>query len=119
MSRTDGERRIIQIGKSYPPIKIGEFTYKVEAVSELKTDNGDDLYSQIDYAAGKITVETGHPPDRNRTAILHEVLHGLSECYELEFSEKQVSVLANVLPRFFRENVSFMQFMAELEDDGC
>ena len=84
-------------------IKIGWKTYDVEYAS-AKLNSGEELYGQINYDAGVITIRECSTPDQMKATLIHEVLHGISEMYGMGLEEKLVTDLSNALYTVYKDN---------------
>ena len=84
-------------------IKIGWKTYDVEYAS-ARLNSGEELYGQINYDAGVITIRECSTPDQMKATLIHEVLHAISEMYGMGLEEKLVTDLANALYTVYKDN---------------
>lgn len=84
-------------------VKIGPYKYSVHAKKKVRKD-GRDLYGYIAYGPQKIEVQSGLSDERTSAIFLHEALHGLSDAYSINLSEKQVTKLGVALAEFLTEN---------------
>ena len=84
-------------------IKIGWKTYNVE-FSSARLNSGEELYGQINYDNGTITIRECSTPDQIRATLIHEVLHAISEMYGMGLEEKLVTDLANALYTVYKDN---------------
>lgn len=87
-------------------IKIGWKKYKIKKISPVNEliHNGTDCYGQIDYDKCVIYLNENYSNDQNTVTLIHEVLHGISNMYQLEMQEDTVSVLADMLFIALKDN---------------
>lgn len=55
----------------------------------------------------QIWILDSNTEETNTNVLLHECLHALSDAYDLELSERQVTVLATALISFARDNPEY------------
>ncbi len=97
-------------------IKVGWKTYNIE-FSSAKLNSGGELYGQIDYDNGIITIRESSTPDQIRATLIHEVLHAISEMYGLELEEKLVTDVANALYTVYKDNATKKLSSEMVEND--
>jgi hypothetical protein len=85
-------------------VNVGWKTYAVE-LSPARLNSGGELYGQIDYDNGVITIRESSTPDQQKATLIHEILHAISEMYGLELEEKLVTSLANALYTVYKDNI--------------
>jgi len=85
-------------------IKIGPYTYRVESVPEGIVEDSQELYGHISFGQDVIQITTKFTTERVVTTLLHEVLHGLSELFDLNLKERQVACLAAGLMMVITDN---------------
>jgi hypothetical protein len=83
-------------------IKIGHIVYRVKRVKNLVKE-GHACHGYIDYNTHTIFIQTKFPK-KQQEALLHEIIHGLSEFSNIGLSEKQVGTLANCLIMVMQDN---------------
>lgn len=93
-------------------IKIGWKEYDV-VMAPSRLNSGAELYGQIDYDAGVITLRESSTPDQMRSTLIHETLHAVSEMYGLELEEKLVTDLANALYTVIKDNQEYQARKAD------
>ena len=87
-------------------VKIGWKVYKVvekEPDHDLIKD-GDNCYGQIHYDRQVIIINSSMSEPQKEATLFHEVLHGISEIFDIGLEEHQVSVLADALYIFKKDN---------------
>lgn len=85
-------------------IEIGPFTYEIEEVERLLSDDNTRLWGQVDYDEGVIRLDKDMTQDRRHVTLWHEVLHAISEQNSLELPEQIVSVLSVHITDAIRRN---------------
>lgn len=78
-------------------VKIGWKEYKIskeEKCSILVVD-GAKCYDQISYDRQMINLRKENSEEQNKVTLIHEVLHGISEMYNLNLSEDIVKRLVD------------------------
>ena len=75
-------------------VHIGPFIYDVGFESDVRTDEGDLLYGQAVYQDFKIRINKDYQPQRQRTAIIHEILHLINESMADVLEEKDIVMLS-------------------------
>lgn len=72
-------------------LTIGAIDYKVEAVHNLHSDNGD-LYGEVSYAACTISIDDKHTNDQRTPFIVwHEVIHAILEQAGLDDTDEKIA----------------------------
>lgn len=92
-------------------IKILYKEYQVEQQENLHDENGD-LYGQIDYFAEKILLNSKSSEKQKKATLIHELVHGLDELYQIDLKEKQVEKLGNAFYMLLKDNPNMFR-----EDD--
>ena len=85
-------------------IKIGPLAYAVEIIKDLKSDDGRELFGEIDYTPQIIRLEESMTPERSRIALWHEILHGIDQCYCLGLGEQGVATLGMIMAQLLIDN---------------
>lgn len=94
-------------GKMLDEIKIGWKNYKIIKTNPNHNliDSGKDCYGEIDYNKREIYLnESLNDEEQNKATLIHEMLHGISEMYNLELSEDIVSRLGEALYIVIKDN---------------
>jgi hypothetical protein len=74
-------------------VLINHRVYKLVIKDDLRNDDDEKLYGQIDYESREIRIKTDIPEDITRSALLHEIIHGLAYAAGDVLSESQVTML--------------------------
>jgi hypothetical protein len=85
-------------------IKIGPYVYRVESVPEGIVEDSQELYGHVSFGQDVIQITTKFTNERVVTALLHEVLHALSELFDLGLRERQIACLAAGLMMVLTDN---------------
>ena len=87
-------------------VKVGPFTYDVKYKKEVRDIDGNLVWGSISHMRQTIDIATGDTSteERQQVALLHELLHALSNTYVIGLQEEQVEVLANTLIDLFGRN---------------
>ena len=87
--------------------------YAIGYESGMRNEKGEMLYGQIDYIEQTITLNKAAKDEQAEATLIHEIIHGLDELYNIGLKEKQVEKLGNAFymlirdnPEMFREEVS-------------
>ena len=84
-------------------VKILYKEYAVEQKQNLH-EGAAELYGQIDYLAEKIYLNPASSKEQQKATLLHELIHGLDEVYDIRLKEGQVEKLGNALYMMIRDN---------------
>lgn len=84
-------------------VKILYKKYNIEIVDNLH-DESNDLYGQIEYIQQEIRLNSGSSEEQQKATLIHEVIHGLDEMYNIGLKEKQVEKLGNAFYMLIRDN---------------
>lgn len=82
-------------------VTICSVDYKI--INKNSTDMPD-LLGLCQSNIQEIWINNSNTPETRRNVMLHECLHAISDIYDLELSERQVSVMATALIAFARDN---------------
>ena len=85
-------------------VHIGPFIYAVGFESDVKSSEGDLLYGQAVYQDFKIRINKDYQSQRQRTALMHEILHVIDESIGGVLRERDIVVLAIQLIDLFDRN---------------
>ena len=77
--------------------------YTVSVCDNLH-DEKSELLGHINYLTQTIELRSDAGPDDKRVTLLHEILHGIDDVYELKLKERQVDLLAKALYQLLRDN---------------
>lgn len=84
-------------------VKILYKKYGIEMVDNLH-DKGNELYGQIEYLPQKIYLNSKSSEEQRKATLIHEIIHGLDEMYNIGLKEKQVEKLGNAVYMLVRDN---------------
>ena len=59
--------------------------------------DGKECYGSIDYNSQVIKLRQDNSEKQNEATLLHEVIHGIADMYNLDFDEDTVTTLADAL----------------------
>lgn len=99
--------------KTNPLTLIAPYQYEIRFVEELKNDDGDSLYGEIDYSKCVIRVREEYRDSTRLPFILwHELLHGIIEAAGMELLNNEenakveavIRVLAPGIVQLLRNN---------------
>jgi hypothetical protein len=91
-------------------IKIAHYPFKISEQEHLAF-NGGQIDGLIDYDTLRIILQKGMVPPKYLRVLWHEVIHGLTDIYNLVFSEDEVDMLAIAMATFFVDNLDFLKEM--------
>lgn len=77
--------------------------YEVDMQENLH-DGGEELYGQIHYLLEKIFLNPASSEEQQKATLIHEVIHGLDDMYNIGLKEKQVEKLGNAIYVFVKDN---------------
>lgn len=88
----------------YPKkIKIGAHTIEIEYVKKLKYGEKD-VNGLCMFGNRKILIKKGLHKQEKRDTYLHELIHCISDAYDLNLSERQVTVLTGEIISLINRN---------------
>ncbi len=96
------EDEVILIDK----VKIGWKEYKIkllESQQTLKTGTGE-CYGEIFYDEKVIHINKAYDVEFQEATLIHEVLHGIEDMYNLELGEETVTRLAQAIYTVLKDN---------------
>ena len=87
-------------------VKIGWKTYKVKQKSATQTliKEPEALCGSIYYDYQEIYINKDFNKKHQKAVLIHEVVHGISEMYGLDFDEKTVTTFSNGLNTAIKDN---------------
>ncbi|MDI6617889.1 MAG: hypothetical protein QME45_04315 [Clostridiales bacterium] len=85
-------------------IKIGFKDYEVQKVKGNVIDDKDICYGVIHYDDCFIEISTIYSDDTQKCALMHEVIHGIDDIFDIGLEEKQVQQLAKGLYEVIKDN---------------
>ena len=89
-------------------VKIGSSIFNVNYVDGLK-DGNDSLYGHIEYSDLIITVNNKHHKRQQEKTILHEMVHAMAEENQINWNEKKIIVITNILMSLIIDNKQFFK----------
>lgn len=84
-------------------VKVLYKEYTVEEQVNLHDEKGD-LYGRIHYLPEKIFLNACASEEQKKATLIHEIVHGLDEMYDIDLKEKQVEKLGNALYMLIKDN---------------
>lgn len=85
-------------------VKIGWKQYTVSSKSSVIRD-GVECYGCIDYANPSIIeLSSKNTSEQNKVTLLHEIIHGVDNMFNINLKESEVLALANGLYGVFVDN---------------
>jgi hypothetical protein len=90
-------------------VKIGNQTYNIFEVECV--DKHDALAGQIRYLESVIRIQNEMPLDLKQETILHEVIHGIENFFDLDLEERQVKMLGRGLTMVFKDNPQLLEYL--------
>ena len=65
----------------------------------------------IDYEAGAIRIQNAQPMDEQKSTLLHELIHGVSDGMGLEWDEDSVAETERVMFALLRDNPTAVRWI--------
>jgi hypothetical protein len=90
-------------------VKIGNQTYVINEV--LCVDKRDSLAGQIKFLESEIRILHDLPHDLKQETVLHEVVHGIENFFDLDLEEEEVKQLARGLTMVFKDNPELLEYL--------
>lgn len=87
-------------------VKIGWKYYEIinkEMDSDLIKD-GQECFGRIDFDKQVIYLNSAYSKEQREATLIHEILHGIDNLYQIDLSEKQVALLADGLYTVIKDN---------------
>lgn len=88
-------------------IQIAQYLFKIIEKEEHLFSNGMPIEGIIEYDELRIQIQKGLTPPKRLHVILHEIIHGLTDLYNVPFEEDQVDMLAIATTTFIVNNLEF------------
>lgn len=85
-------------------IKIAGVTYPIDYTTKMDIENA---IAYIDFNKQIIKIDANYPIEMQKSALLHEVIHGVSYSYNVGLSEDEVEKLARGLYATFKDNPNY------------
>ncbi len=89
-------------------VKILYKEYGIELREGLH-DEKDELYGQINYLSQKIYLNKEASEEQKKATLMHEIVHGLDEMYDIGLEEKEVEKLGTALYMLLKENIEMFK----------
>lgn len=89
-------------------IKLGWRKYKIQHVKNLKDEEGQELYGQIDYNNKIIKLEESLTEDFKKVVFIHEVFHGIFNSMgrnDLKDDENLIDGLSERIYELLKDNI--------------
>lgn len=86
------------------PIKVAGLTYQI---SELDDDQMQGRIGFADFNNQLIGIGKNFTTQTKKIAVLHEIMHILSDAYGLDLTEQQVKIGTHALIAFITDNPDF------------
>lgn len=87
------------------PEKISILYKDYRVIQEQNIHNGsDDLYGQIDYCSQVIRIDEQYSAEQKKATLIHEIIHGLDDMYQIGLGEKKVSKLGVAFYQLIKDN---------------
>lgn len=84
-------------------VKILYKTFSIEEESNLH-DGGNDLYGQIHYMSEKMLINSAASDEQKEATLIHELVHGLDETFNIGLKEHQVELVSTALYMLIKDN---------------
>lgn len=84
------------IGRDAPVLKLEELPEKL---------------GEFDYDTFTIRIKAGQHPLAEADTVLHECLHAIDDCFQLNLTERQVYCTATGIIALLRDNKEFVQYL--------
>ena len=85
-------------------VKVAGVTYKVKEQEVVLNDDGHKLHGQCNYQQLIISLGKGFPRQKSEQTFFHEVLHAISEEYNVNLTEDQVIQLTTGIYQVYQDN---------------
>lgn len=90
-------------------VRIGPFTYKVQAVKDLRNDDDRRMYGVISYADCAISIDDSSDPQVAEVTLWHEIIHAiLTHANIHNHKEKVIDVIAHGIVQVLKDNPSLI-----------
>ena len=92
-----------------PKLKVGALTFNVQYTSKpviIEDEDGEqsECWGDISHKNHRIRINTNAPEMRQKTALLHEIIHAINEEYQTQLPEPTVTCLASGLMAVIQGN---------------
>ncbi|MBK5244300.1 MAG: hypothetical protein JJE18_04615 [Eubacteriaceae bacterium] len=87
-------------------IKIGWKEYKIEFKKTKRKliEVANLRYGEIDYDKRIITLNDESDKENQKATLIHEMIHGISDMYKLNFEENTVEMLGDAVYTLIKDN---------------
>lgn len=89
-------------------VRVLGHTLRVEFTPQVDED---DSAGSIDYDIGVIKIRNGLPIDEQKSTLVHELLHGVSDGMGLEWKEARVQETERVVFALLRDNPTAVRWI--------
>jgi hypothetical protein len=90
-------------------IKIGGIDYQLELVERLTDgENVQKLSGHVTYTIPKIRIDKELEPQVLFQTLCHEILHGISENFQIDIEEKDIDRFAQGIVQVIRDNLDVL-----------
>lgn len=96
-----------------PPPHIRVIGKDVEVVEDSDALHDEDRVGDYMEQRQRIRYSRNQTDDQLRDTVLHEVIHVVEQCMQLDLEEQQVAGLATGLYAVFRDNPEFIRWLGE------
>jgi hypothetical protein len=90
-------------------IKIAHYFFKLVEDSDHLIFNDKLIDGIIDYNSLMIQIQKNLPFPKKLRVVIHELLHGLTDLYNISLTEEEVDMLAISVSSFLLDNYSFCE----------
>lgn len=87
-------------------IKIGWKKYRVVRRNPKRelVEVANYRWGEIDYDKRELVINESADKQNAEATFIHEIIHGISEMYKLDFEERTVEILGDALYTFVKDN---------------
>lgn len=85
-------------------VKICFKDYKVNKIDGTVINDNKVCYGSIEYSEGHINISTLYSDDMQKCTLIHEIIHGIDELFNIDLQESQVEQLAKGLYGVIKDN---------------
>ena len=97
-----------------PPRALRVAGYDVPVTVETNPDFTDEYHGQYSrLPTTRIRLSAVNEPSRQKETLIHELIHAISDAYDSELDERQVSTLSRGLYAAFVDNPKLLAYLAE------
>lgn len=89
-------------------VKIGYYPFTIVEQDHIMLNN-EIADGMIDHDEMKILLQSGMVPPKRLRVLFHELIHGISDIYNVVLTEEEVDILAIATATFVVDNLSFLK----------